>query len=128
MWADIYVGLPFLRMGRERAGLDCWGLVRLVLHEQGGPLLSSYSEEDPEGWTIATHAIVHRKVALQDVKPLDVAILYSEVRVGLRWKSVPNHIGIFVDGKNILHIEEGFCSRVEPAANLRIHSVVRVEA
>lgn len=124
MWADCYVGLPFKRMGRDASGVDCWGLVRLVLHEQHGILLPSYSEDDPDGWSIEGHAIAHKRVT--DPKPLDVAILYTDVRVGLTWKSAPVHIGVFVSEKAILHVEEGFCSRVQPAADLRIHSIVRV--
>jgi hypothetical protein len=124
MWADIYVGLPFKRMGRDRAGLDCFGLIRLVLHELAGVLLPSYSEDDPDGWSIESHAVAHRHVT--DPKPLDVAILFTDVRAGLTWKSAPVHIGVFIDAKNILHIEEGFCSRVQPASELRIHSIVRV--
>lgn len=123
---DRYVGIPFKRMGRDRAGLDCYGLIRLVLEEQAGIKLPSYSEDDPDGWSIESHAIAHKKVSYTDARALDVAILYSNVRTGLIWKSVPCHIGVFVDAKNILHIEEGVSSRVQPAAELRIHSVVRV--
>lgn len=126
MWADCYVGLPFKRMGRDASGCDCYGLVRLVLHEQSGILLPSYSEDDPDGWSIEGHAVAYRKVSLPDAKPLDVAILYTDVRAGLTWKSAPVHIGVFVDAKNILHVEEGMCSRVQPALELRIHSIVRV--
>lgn len=123
-WADDYVGRPFKRLGRGPHYFDCYGLVRLVLHEQHGILLPSYSEDDPDGWSIEGHAIAHRKVT--EPKPLDVAILYTDVRVGLTWKSAPVHIGIFINEKNILHVEEGMCSRAQPASDLRIHSIVRV--
>ncbi len=126
MWADDYVGLPFKRMGRDRSGSDCWGLVRLVIHEQLGILLPSYSGDDPDGGSIADRAIGHRKIPLGHVNPLDIAILLTDVRAGLTWKSAPVHIGVFVDAKNILHVEEGMCSRVQPASELRIHSIVRV--
>lgn len=127
MWADDYVGIRFKHGGRDAAGCDCWGLVRLVLHELAGILLPSYSEDDPDGWSIEGHAIAHRKIVPPEiVKPLDVAILFTPVRSGLLWKSVPCHIGVFVDEKNILHVEEGFSSRVQPAVALRIHSIVRV--
>jgi cell wall-associated NlpC family hydrolase len=35
-WAAQYVGLPFRDKGRARTGLDCYGLVVLVLREQFG--------------------------------------------------------------------------------------------
>ena len=44
-WAGHYIGLPFLEHGRSIRGLDCWGLVRLVLHEQFDVCLPSYIRE-----------------------------------------------------------------------------------
>lgn len=44
-WANQYVGIPYLEKGRSREGADCWGLVRLILLEQTGLELPSYSEK-----------------------------------------------------------------------------------
>jgi len=42
-WIADYVGLPFKAHGRERNGVDCWGLVRLVLAERFRLALPSYA-------------------------------------------------------------------------------------
>lgn len=123
---DEFVGLPFKRMGRDRDGLDCWGLTRLVLAERAGVVLPRFDDEDPQGWSIETHAANYKCVGFGETRPLDVAIMLTDVRCGLTWKSAPVHIGLFTDPKHVLHIEEGHSSRIQPASELRIHSIVRV--
>ena len=39
-----YIGIPYVDLGRDRKGLDCWGLNRLVAMDHMGVELPSYSD------------------------------------------------------------------------------------
>lgn len=123
MWADDYVGLPFKLGGRTREeGLDCWGLVRLVLIEQTGILYPAW--RDSTQLQIMDHSNVYRTV--KEPKVLDVAILNTEVKNKQdEWVLAPVHVGIFVSSDQILHIQTGHLSRVQYSRHLRIHRVIR---
>jgi hypothetical protein len=60
-WVASYVGLPFEERGRDRAGIDCWGLYRLVCAERFGVYLPSLADhylglEDLDGLAAALAA------------------------------------------------------------------------
>ncbi len=126
MFADQYCGLPYKRMGRDRAGLDCWGLVRLVLLEQLGRELPRYDGDDPEGWSITAHSNAFAQVSMQDAQVLDVAILTTDVKVKGGWVSAPVHIGVFITPIHVLHIVAGGISQPDLASTLHIAKIVRV--
>jgi cell wall-associated NlpC family hydrolase len=42
MWSDGFLNLPYLETGRTRAGVDCWGIVRIVYGEALGIDLPSF--------------------------------------------------------------------------------------
>lgn len=42
-WAGAYIGIPYADKGRGHAGVDCWGLVQLVLSEVFGLQLPGYT-------------------------------------------------------------------------------------
>lgn len=39
-----FIGLPYADKGRDRDGVDCWGLVKLVYAEVAGIVLPDYSD------------------------------------------------------------------------------------
>lgn len=120
-WVAGYVGLPFKSQGRDRDGLDCWGLVRLVYAERYGVMLPSYLElyegvDDSEG--IAS--IFARDIGDQrDWQPIAV----DECRVGDLACFVVGgklrHVGLMVSLDRMLHAHAGTDSCVE-----RVHGAV----
>ena len=97
--------VPFKAHGRDRSGLDCWGLARLGYLEAGGREFASHSEEydgvrdfirlqelferhrDREGW-----------IKVEPEKPFDLVLL--------RLRGLPIHVGLVIGGGRMVHIEE----------------------
>ena len=70
-WCAQYIGLPFVEGGRDRSGLDCYGLLRLVINER-------YAGSVPEYEGIAWRAgddknllasLMDERVRLEEVRP-----------------------------------------------------------
>lgn len=121
---DRYVGLPYKKKGRDRNGIDCYGLVRLVLWDLLGQNWPSYLEEDPDGSTIVKLASALEKV--EEPRRFDIAIIMIAKREGGKYVFRPTHMGIFCNAFQVLHIEDGSFSRVQPAKELKINSILRV--
>jgi cell wall-associated NlpC family hydrolase len=103
-WASRYVGLPFKDGGRDFKGVDCWGLVRLVLAQEHGIALPSYGEIGADEIARVAEKIAEesaldpwRQVDKADARAFDVVVM-------LRRKQ-PVHIGILTTPNTVLHIE-----------------------
>ena len=127
-WAGHYIGLPFSEHGRCRAGLDCWGLVRLVFSEQLGVALPSFAGEYRRTSDAAQiGALVARETpAWAEVAP--GAEILGDVIV-LRMKGAPMHVGIVLGDGRMLHVEQGIDSAIEnyrgPRWQERLHGFYR---
>lgn len=91
-----YVGTPFLAGGRQHGGLDCWGLVRLVLLEEFGIDVPAYGglpcsvaepiEREIDGWI---------NIEVGRARPGDVLWLRTGART--------DHVGIIARRGRMLH-------------------------
>jgi cell wall-associated NlpC family hydrolase len=107
-----YIGLPFLAKGRTRAGLDCWGLVRLVMQERFGVALpvwaEGYDDIEPNPRT-AGHlracagAFVRHDPAA--ARPGDILLF----RIGGHLA----HVGLDIGAGRMLHIHDGINACIE---------------
>ncbi|MEY2653818.1 MAG: hypothetical protein RLZZ524_846 [Pseudomonadota bacterium] len=111
-WAGEYVGLPFLEKGRDRDGLDCWGLIRLVYAERFGRALpvwaEGYASTQPCEAT-AAH-LAHCATEFYEVQP-------GEEKLGdillFRTGRHLSHVGLVIGGGWMLHITAGINSSIE---------------
>ncbi|MBI1215693.1 MAG: phage tail protein [Alphaproteobacteria bacterium] len=112
IWAGHYIGLPFKSQGRDRAGVDCWGLVRLALAEQFGLALPSFAREYQRTLDAARiPALIERET------PLWRAVSSGEEKQGdvivLRVRGRPMHVGLVLGDGQMLHVELGIDSAIE---------------
>lgn len=102
MSGNNFIGIPFKDGGRDRAGVDCWGLVMLYYHQQLGIELPEFRvscfeteviwgmvESARPAWVRLREPDMHCVVAVR----LDQA----------RHPGVVNHAGVYVGGGYFLH-------------------------
>ena len=114
LWYESYMDLPWKLGGRDRKGLDCWGLVRLVYKEQLNIELPSFLD-DPHALDITvfgrskafkSHVSEFDPVPRGEEKPFDIAAM---ILGGSLW-----HVGILVKKPClILHIEDEEGCKIE---------------
>lgn len=112
-WVGPYLEIPFAERGRTREGLDCYGLVRLIYHDQRNIELPSYTESyttttDREEITAIYRGAVSshwREVPVAQAATFDVTII--------RMLGDPIHFGLVLDPPWFLHIRKGIWSSIE---------------
>lgn len=113
-WTGRYVGLPFAAKGRDRAGVDCWGLVRLVLAERAGlelpAYVAGYAGTAPADAADIARLIAGGKADYVAVDPaaarsLDIALFRV---LGHDW-----HVGVIVARGWMLHVQAGIDAALE---------------
>jgi hypothetical protein len=108
-WITAYIGIPFLEKGRTRAGLDCWGLIRLVWLERLGVALplwcEGYAATDPCDETaghLAGCARAFAEIPAGQERPGDILLF--------RTGQLLSHVGLCIGRGEMLHILEGIDS------------------
>lgn len=110
-----YIGIPYLNRGRDREGVDCWGLVQLWHKEQLGVTVPDYlwAYTSAEDFGSVANAINENKVNWLKVSEPE----YGDVLV-FRILGYPIHVGIKLNGDDFLHAFRGTQSCVERLSSL----------
>jgi len=118
IWAGRYIGLPFRDLGRDRAGLDCWGLVRLVASEQFNVHLPSFIGEYEKAADVTSIAALVGREA-QHWLPVQPGRERLGDVIVLRLRGQPVHTGLVLGDMQMLHIEQGIDSAIEKYSSPR---------
>ena len=119
-WVNEYVGLPWKELGRDRDGIDCWGLFRLVLKEQFNCDLPSY---DGIGFVSGSGREGEEKLGSFMSGELAAWRRVEQGRAGdgvlLRIKGQPIHVGVVIASGWMLHIDRAIDSVIESYDSLQ---------
>lgn len=115
MQTEDFVGIPWIRHGRDRTGADCWGICCLWYAENLGVTLPDYSDvmakidADARGRHMLIEEAAKRWIR---VRP-DQGALHDIVL--LRAGRVHEHVGIYLGNGLMLHSEgpEPSCSVIQ---------------
>lgn len=133
-WAASYMGLPFKPHGRDRAGCDCWGLVRLVYAEQLGVDLPEFEGISPDDAAaipaaIAAETPLWTPVPLLQRQAFDVVVMRARLIREGKALTPDMHVGVVTEDLKILHTQLPYgvaCVPIDhPTLSNRISGVFR---
>lgn len=106
-WEGAYVGVPFVEGGRDRRGLDCWGLVRLVFRDRLAidlPLHDEIGPADHRRVTTQMQASIGSGAwqKVQGPRAYDVMVARRDPH-----SRYPGHVGVMLDSGRVLHVWKG---------------------
>lgn len=123
-WPSAYVGIPFQDGGRERVACDCWGLARLIYHEQLAIALPSYGEVSAADLIRVAHAMGKGAAVEEEWAPADTPREFDVVVMRRYGGRDPGHVGVMVDGRNVLHVEERTAAVIVPLDHYSVRTRV----
>jgi len=111
-WSDRYVGLPAAKLGRDRQGVDCWGLLRLVYREELQIDLPSYAGDytDPAERDEVSR-LINAAEARGSWQPAHVIRRFDALVFGAG--QYRTHIGVAVDRRRMLHVQGRDAAKIE---------------
>ncbi len=127
-WATDYMRTAFVEMGRDHAGCDCWGLIKLAAFEQAGwdwPdfHIGTYDRLDVvDAIKTESNKASWRSVDLADVLPFDVVVMRSRFLLDGLQVSAPAHVGIVTDERKLLHTQEPYGVAHVPLDHVSVRS------
>ena len=111
---DNYIGIPYRKNGRDRSGLDCYGLGILLYKDAFGIELEEVSFLEKEN---ISPGMIHKEFSkksllwnrVSDLKKFDL-LAYDTVHI--TDKKIVSHVAFYVGNERIMHVNESIGSVV----------------
>ena len=114
-WQRRAIDVPFVPLGRDYDGWDCYGLAVAAYRDVLGVMLPDFDYPSVRDFTnIANIFTTQIAPAWQssDGAVMDVACIFR--------RGLPIHAGLVVSGNRIMHVEHGIATCHEPKTRFRI--------
>lgn len=92
------IGIPFVDGGRNRKGLDCWGLAKEV-YKRHGIELPDFQISAMSADTIAEELTANKPLWKKIDRPVPYALIVIKLACG-GWA---NHVGVCIDNNKFIH-------------------------
>ena len=103
-----YIGIPYKNKGRDLAGCDCFGLVKMFYKQELFIYLPEYDYSDAEDAEDASRTLINGRGEWKEVtKPA-----FGDV-IMLNVAGLPVHIGVVLEHRRMLHSLKGHNSAIE---------------
>ena len=96
-----YLGIPYLHEGRDRNGLDCYGLVCMFYRENFDTILPDYTYN--QNWQEDGLTIIQDEYWKMFDK-IETSIKYCAVTFRMFGSYIERHIGIMLDDISFMHV------------------------
>jgi len=125
-WVNDYIGLPYRLNGRERDGLDCWGLISLVWREKRGIQIPDFQAPHDADLLAVMQAVAdNMPEAVRQAPAVAVEAPVSWDFVVCYRHRLACHVGLFIGG-GILHTHPTTSGAVwEPESRFNSHHKTR---
>ena len=118
-----YIGIPFLSRGRTKYGLDCWGLVAMILKEQYDIIVPDLLEYNDALNRSETSEVININTPLVAGEKLTNPVEGSVVVLSAGGLSA--HVGLVIGGNMIIHTTKETGVLIEPLSSPRIKKRIK---
>lgn len=95
-----YVGIPFRELGRDKGGVDCWGLIKLIFENEYKIVLPEYYISHHDEYNV-TEKMTNVEDGWHEVsQPFEGVICLLTMHEND--KSLLNHIGLFINNAKFI--------------------------